>query len=497
MFPFRRGWEFLLRSRAQLVGCLLLAALPLASALAQNPAPAVNASPVVKPAPPKQKPPASAQPEISVVNSVNIVHERGVPAVEILSTLPSVPLIQYLASPPRIVIDLLHARVGPQQKRVDVQQEKIAAIRTEQYQNDPPTVRIVLDLLAPYSYTWDEAGNRLMVRLKPAEDLNAANKRKTVQGPTRLSPALAGTAAVVPVTSGGGGGILTGRQIAAGSSLTAGSETMVLQLSRGGEVRLCPGTSVSVTPSKDTRGLMLGMSQGALEAHYVLDSSSDTVLTPDFRILFAGPGEFDFAVSADSHGNTCVRGLRGNASSAIVSELIGDRVYQVTPNEQVVFRSGQIDKSDSNVPLECGCPPPVPAMRADAASNPGLSAAGKDANSDTPAKTAGNGGSASAGGQTLSNGPETRPLPASQPGDIHVQVDAPMVFQGKKKNANPPPTPTDNSAAVPATAAAAPAEPAKPAQVEVGTTPPATRTQPVSAPRRFFRHIKNIFSAIF
>ncbi|HTC46930.1 MAG TPA: AMIN domain-containing protein [Candidatus Aquilonibacter sp.] len=487
----------MLRSRAQFIGCLLLAVLPSANALAQNPAPAANAAPAAKQTAPKQKIPV--QPEISIVSSVNIVHERGVPAVEILSTLPSVPLIQYLASPPRIVIDLLHARVGPQQKRVDVQQEKIAAIRTEQYQNDPPTVRIVLDLLAPYSYTWDEAGNRLMVRLKPAEDLNAAaNKRKAIQGPTTLSPALAGTAAVVPVTSGGGSSILTGRQIAAGSSLTAGSETMVLQLSRGGEVRLCPGTSVSVTPSKDTKGLMLGISQGALETHYVLDSSADTVLTPDFRILFAGPGEFDFAVSADSHGNTCVRGLRGNASSAIVSELIGDRVYQVTPNEQVVFRSGQIDKSDSNVPLECGCPPPVPVMRADAAPNSGLSAAGKAANSDASTKTAGNSGNTSSGGQTLSNGPETRPLPASQPGDVHVQVDAPMVFQGKKKNGSPPPTPADNTAAVPATAVPVPDAPAKPAQVEVGANPTvAARTQPASAPRRFFRHIKNIFSAIF
>jgi len=119
---------------------------------------------------------SSTKPEIIIITGVRVVIERGVPALEIISTRPAVPSIQFLNSPPRLVIDLLHAQMGLQHKRIDVQQENIRDIRAEQFQNDPPITRIVLDLLAPYSYTWDEAGNRLMVRLKPSADVNASKK---------------------------------------------------------------------------------------------------------------------------------------------------------------------------------------------------------------------------------------------------------------------------------------------------------------------------------
>jgi len=225
--------------------------------------------------------------------------------------------------------------------------------------------------------------------------------------PTTL-PSLnqAAQSAVVPSSPGSKGAIiLAGSRVPDGASVTAGLDPSVLRLERGGEVKICPGTTVSVTTSQNRRVLMLAMSTGALEAHYTLDATADSIVTPDFRILLAGPGEFDYGVSADSRGNTCIQALPGNTASVIVSELLGDGTYQVKPAEQVVFHSGQLKAVDRVATAACGCPAPTPAqILASANARP----------------------------------PETAPLPPSKSNEIHVQVDAPFVFSAKDP---PPPQP--------------------------------------------------------
>jgi hypothetical protein len=337
----------------------------------------------------------------AVVRSVQPLAEANGPVVQIISSRPLVPAISKLENPPRLVIDLPNARLAGHERRRDLRGSEINGVRVNQFQQDPPVARIVVDLSKPVTYTWDAAGNRLMVRLHPMEEAVEA------------VPTPAITREVLPASGVSGGVMLAGSRVTTGSAVTAGEEIAVLRLGRGGEVLVCPRTTVSVTTSQNGRAMMLSMNTGALEAHYSLDTAADSILTPDFRILLAGPGEFHYGVSADSRGNTCIQALPGNTAAAIVSELLGDGTYQVKAAQQVMFHSGKLSAADTAVPMNCGCPPTTPPLVLASASTM------VDPRRPVP-------------------GSETAALPASNPNDIHVQVDVPMVFRASDPALLPP-----------------------------------------------------------
>lgn len=475
------------RSRSHLAVLMFLAISIAAPALSQTPSAGAPSGATA----------VSGALESAVVTGVKVVQDHSLPAIEIDSTRPVTPAIQSLDSPPRLVIELPNSRSGVPEKKISVLQGNILTIRIEPSHKSPPGLKIILTFLIPHSFTWDSEGNRLMVRLKPPEDPYAASRPRAAEAAKAVSVESDTEAAVVPVTSGVGNVVLAGHRFAAGSSLTAGSETAVLQLSRGGQIHVCPGTTLSVTPSKSSKDLMLGLSTGALETHYTLESSADTVLTPDFRIVFRGPGEFDYAISSDSKGDTCVRGLRGNTSSVVVSELIGDRNYQVKPSEQAVFRSGRIDKVDTNVPLECGCPPPVPIMRANATPNvvhdsdsANVTLAQGDAAASNLARP--NSGSAGLGpgnnpAGSTSSGSGMQPSPRGNPGEVHVQVEAPLVFQGN--NIPPATAVVEQATSLPVT------EPSRFVTLEAKALPPTPDNTPQH--RGIMGRIRGFFAKIF
>ncbi len=428
-----------------------------------------------------------ASTEVASVQSVRMISAWDGPAIEILASRPLAPSISKLENPRRLVIDLPSAVLSGNRPRIDFHNDQVKGVRVSQYRTTPsPVARIVVDLAAPVDSSWDAAGNRLMVRMR-----TVAQAASTPPSVPSFSPGV--EPAAVPLNTGSSGGVvLAGSKIPPGSSVTAGSDTAILRLGRGGEVRVCPGTTVSVTASQSGHALMLGMSTGALEAHYYLDASADSILTPDFRIQLPGPGQFHYAVSADSRGNTCVRALPGNTASVIVSELLGDGTYQVKPTEQVVFRSGRINRVDTVLPAECGCAPPaIPVMRAATVpppatesrmSSPVNLAAERQPLGTLPAAPAANTRPLAA------TSPETAPLPPTKPNELHVQVEAPFVFRASDP---PPPDPPPIREVE-----LLPLHSPRPASLATATLPP-VQMQPKPARHGVMGKIKGFFTALF
>jgi len=434
----------------------------------------------------------------AILRSVKVISDAEGPAVEIV-TNPSQalqPTIESLESPPRLVIDLPNTRAVLPRKRLAVESAQVSRVRINQFHDAPPVTRVVVDLVHPVGYSTDGTGERLLVHLHPM-----AEARQTTPEPPSVPAFTQGVQPVaVPVSPGSSGAVVeAGSRLAGDSSVTAASETTILHLARGGEVRVCPATTLSVTTSQNGRDLMLGMSTGALEAHYTLNSSADSVLTPDFRMMLAGPGELHYAISADTRGNTCVRALPGNTASVIVSELMGDGTYWVKPNEQVVFRTGRLNLIDATVPDECGCPPPaIPVMRAAAEPTPTVSEKdlppqvrlaqpGDEAKPvPPPESTSGMPARGTAPSQvTLTIAPpDTAPLPAPLPGAANVQVDAPFVFRAAD---SAPSAPNLETGTLPL------AHPTSPAPLLTTAEPP-----PEARPRKgVLGKVKGFFSGLF
>ena len=195
----------------------------------------------------------------AVLRSVKMISDAGGPALEIVSSQAPVPAIQFLDSPPRLVIDLPNTRIQLPRKRLEVGSEQVSAVRMNQFQQSPPVARIVVDLVHPVGYSSDGSGPRLLVHMHPM-----AEARRKIETPS-VAALTKGTEPVfVPVGAGGSGAVIeAGSRLTSGSAVTASSDTTILRLTRGGEVRVCPKTTLSVTPSQNGRDLMLGMSTGS------------------------------------------------------------------------------------------------------------------------------------------------------------------------------------------------------------------------------------------
>jgi hypothetical protein len=211
----------------------------------------------------------------------------------------------------------------------------------------------------------------------------------------------------------------SGMSVLPGSELSAGITPATLKLARGGQVRVCPSTNLSVNAAG--QGLMLGMGAGALEIDYELSQqATDILVTPDFNLRLAGPGVYHFFLGVNSKGDTCFKPLPGNTSGVVFSELMGADSYGAAADESDVFSGGKLS-ARSPLTATCGCAaPPVPVMRAGAQPDlPGPVPANRSVAPSLPAVA-----------------DVTAPLPPEKSGQNPVQVETPFVFSAKGARPN-------------------------------------------------------------
>lgn len=251
----------------------------------------------------------------------------------------------------------------------------------------------------------------------------------TAQSPATIGELFASeTTAHGPVLLAG-----TGMSVVSGSQLSAGKSVATLRLERGGEVRICPNASITVSApqnnsAQNSQELMMAMDTGSVELDYPVNDVADTLITPDFKLMLAGPGVFHFALGVNSRGDTCIKPMRGNSASVIFEEMVGTRFYQVRPDETILFVGGKIDGRTA-LTGDCGCPKPPPVMQAEE-QKPTPPQAG--ANGPTPIKPK----PAPENQEAVNVTPPSigtdavTPAPAEKTEPQHVQVETPLIFRG-------------------------------------------------------------------
>lgn len=201
-----------------------------------------------------------------------------------------------------------------------------------------------------------------------------------------------------------------GTHVLSGSQVTAGDGAAVVKLERGGELRICPKTNLSLSADAAGKALVLGLNAGAMELNYSLPTAADLLLTPDFRLQLISPGSFHLAVSVAADGDTCLRPLPGNDAAVFISETMGSNSYQLSPGKSVMFRAGKISGA-TQAPAVCGCPEGTPEMVAQS----------KPAATEQPKETA--------KGAEAASDPVSEHL--STPAE-HVEMDSTFVYRGDK-----------------------------------------------------------------
>ncbi|MFL6437423.1 MAG: type IV pilus secretin PilQ [Terriglobales bacterium] len=134
------------------------------------------------------------------VRGLSVVRGHDGTNVEIRATGSLTPKVLTLKSPDRLVIDLANAVPETKSRSIPVHGADLNRVRMAQFQVDPPTTRVVLDLKSPQAFQLVSIHDKLIVQLRPLAPTNShirPDSRNSQEGTTLAS------ASTMPATPAG------------------------------------------------------------------------------------------------------------------------------------------------------------------------------------------------------------------------------------------------------------------------------------------------------
>ena len=151
---------------------------------AAKPSPAFTQTRAISPA----ALPASSQ--LVRVRGISVARGLDGTNVEIRATGTLTPKTLTLRSPERLVIDLPNAVPESRPHNIPVHAADVNMVRMSQYQTEPPTTRVVLDLKAPQNFELASLDNKLVVKLRPLTSHGTRSATSNIAGAPEASATL-------------------------------------------------------------------------------------------------------------------------------------------------------------------------------------------------------------------------------------------------------------------------------------------------------------------
>ena len=116
-----------------------------------------------------------ADQQAGTVRQIHVTGDDRDLGVEITASKPVIPRTQTVSGPDRLIVDLPETRPDVGLRNIEINRGKLRDVRVALLSANPPTTRVVLDLVAPIEYGVSPLANRIIVKLGKASGIGSAS----------------------------------------------------------------------------------------------------------------------------------------------------------------------------------------------------------------------------------------------------------------------------------------------------------------------------------